>query len=247
MNDFYINIADTNICIKPMYEAVYEFCKDYMCEECEADFTVETTPEDIAFERAYEETHGIHKQTIPKDYPDSYLEIVSVYRKIAEELINRDTILLHGSSISIDGNGMIFIADSGVGKSTHSRHWQECFGDRVVMINDDKPLIKVDEDGATIYGTPWSGKMGLNTNVKVPLKFIFKLNRGEDRVENIDKNKMWEVLMQQVYKSKDIMKMQKTISIIDRLTGNVPVYNIYCTDSVDAAKCVYEFIEDSLR
>ena len=52
MNDFYINIADTNICIKPMYEAVYEFCKDYMCEECEADFTVETTPEDIAFERA---------------------------------------------------------------------------------------------------------------------------------------------------------------------------------------------------
>ena len=89
--------------------------------------------------------------------------------------------------------------------------------------------------------------MGLNTNVKVPLKFIFKLNRGDDRVENIDKNKMWEVLMQQVYKSKDIMKMQKTISIIDRLTGNVPVYNIYCTDSVDAAKCVYEFIEDSLR
>ena len=54
MNDFYINIADTNICIKPMYEAVYEFCKDYMCEECEADFIVETTPEDISFERSYD-------------------------------------------------------------------------------------------------------------------------------------------------------------------------------------------------
>ncbi len=48
------------------------------------------------------------------------MEIVSVYRKIAEELIDRDTILLHGSSISIDGNGMIFIADSGVGKKVYT-------------------------------------------------------------------------------------------------------------------------------
>lgn len=244
MKDFYINIADTRICIKPMYEAIYEFCKDYICTEDKADITLVTEPEDIAFERAYEETHGIHKQTIPKDYPDSYLEIISVYRKIAEELIDRDIILLHGSSVSIDGNGIIFTADSGVGKSTHSKHWQECFGDRVVMINDDKPLVKVSGSGEAVYGTPWSGKLGRNSNIKVPLKFIFKLNRGENRVESIGKNEMWGILMQQVYKSKDAGKMQKTISLIDRLTANVPVYNIYCTDSVDSAKCVYEYIKD---
>ena len=45
--------------------------------------------------------------------------------------------------------------DSGTGKSTHARLWRETFGDRAVMVNDDKPLLRITKDGVIAYGTPW--------------------------------------------------------------------------------------------
>lgn len=49
--------------------------------------------------------------------------------------------------LEIDGKAYMFSAPSGTGKSTHAKLWRDCFGDRVTMINDDKPLIKFREDG----------------------------------------------------------------------------------------------------
>ena len=103
---------------------------------------------------------------------DEYLETLAVYRKIAEKMIDYDTILFHGSVIAVDGIGYLFTAKSGTGKSTHTRLWRELFGERAVMVNDDKPLIKVSENGIIVYGTPWDGKHRLSTNTFVPLKGI---------------------------------------------------------------------------
>ena len=40
------------------------------------------------------------------------------------------------------------LEDNGTGKSTHARLWRETFGDRVWMINDDKPLLRIESEGA---------------------------------------------------------------------------------------------------
>ncbi len=81
-----------------------------------------------------------------------------------------DTVLFHGSALAIDGDGYLFTAKSGTGKSTHTRLWRERFGDRVVMINDDKPLLHIDAGSVIAYGTPWNGKHRLGTNASVPLR-----------------------------------------------------------------------------
>ena len=91
--------------------------------------------------------------------------------RIADKVIY-DTILFHGSAVAVDGIGYLFTAKSGTGKSTHTRLWRELFGERAVMLNDDKPLIKVSENGIIVYGTPWDGKHRLSTNTFVPLKGI---------------------------------------------------------------------------
>lgn len=114
------------------------------------------------------------------EYTDAYLETLAVYRKIAEWMPMYNTLLFHGSVIAVDGKAYLFTAKSGTGKSTHTRLWREYFGERAVMINDDKPLLRITQEGVFAYGTPWDGKHRLSTNISAPLAGICILRRGND-------------------------------------------------------------------
>lgn len=72
------------------------------------------------------------------------------------------------------------------GKSTHTKQWQKYFGaDQAIIINDDKPVLRRLEDGWYAYGTPFSGKTDENVNKKVKLQGICMLERGENRIRQI--------------------------------------------------------------
>ncbi len=140
-----------------------------------------------------------------RQFSDSYLEELAVYRKIAEEMINYDTVLFYGSVIAIDGIGYLFTAKSGTGKSTHTRFWRKYFRDRTVMVNDDKPLIKITDSSVTAYGTPYNGKHRLGSNIFVPLKAICILTRSaENHINKIIGKQAYPMMLQQVYRPADI-------------------------------------------
>ena len=88
------------------------------------------------------------------------------------KLINLGGFLLHASAVVIDNKAYLFSADSGTGKSTHTKLWQKCFGDKALIINDDKPAIKIENGICYAYGTPFSGKTDENLNMKFPLQAI---------------------------------------------------------------------------
>ena len=244
---FCIRTADHIIELNTMYEeCAREFCADYICDG-KPDISITTAQNDIDTERQ-REVPVSKDGRIPSDYPDSYLELLSIYRKIAEAMVERNVLLMHGSAISIDGCGVLFIADSGVGKSTHTSFWRKVYGERVVLINDDKPLVGIDEKGAVIYGTPWSGKRGLNTPVSAPLKMIYHLERGaNDMVTDMTKSEKWKTLTRQSYKSPNPDKVMHSISMLDRLSANVPVYRLICTKNESAAICAYKHLNDIVR
>ena len=54
----------------------------------------------------------------------------------------------------------LFTVKNRTGKSIHTKFWREVFGERAVMVNDDKPLLKLTEDGVLACGTPWDGSIG---------------------------------------------------------------------------------------
>ncbi|MGN0183255.1 MAG: hypothetical protein ACI4DP_12745 [Candidatus Ornithomonoglobus sp.] len=175
-----------------------------------------------------------------RNYSDSYLETLAVYRKIADKLLDYDTILFHGSVIAVDGIGYLFTAKSGTGKSTHTRLWREMLGARAVMINDDKPLINISEHGAIVYGTPWDGKHRLSTNIGVPLKAVCILERAaENHINGITKADAYNMLVQQVNRPPVPQKLIKTLQLIDRLSENVKLYRLGCNMSPQAAEFAY--------
>ncbi len=217
--------------INSLHRDVHHLCRDYRMEGT-PDFTVTVTQADIEAERIRSDT---------ADTPDGALEILAVYRKIADRMLDYDTLLLHGSCVAVDGIGYLFTARSGTGKSTHTRLWRELFGSRAVMVNDDKPLIRVTAAGAIAYGTPWNGKHGLGENISVPLRAVCFLYRDtENHIEQSDKTGAFPLLLQQTYRPSDSIGMTKMLTLLSRLADTVNLYRLGCNMEIEAAEIAYK-------
>ncbi len=232
-------IAEKNIEIDSLFPEIHAFCSDYVTNQI-ADFSVKISEQDIVFEREKSVRERIAEGLEIINYPDSYLETLAVYRKIADKMLSYETMLFHGSAIAVDGQAYLFTAKSGTGKSTHTRLWREVFGDRAVMVNDDKPLLKVTDSGVTVFGTPWNGKHRLGKNNSAPLKAICILERGEtNEISIISTSDALPKLIQQMYRSQDHSLLSKSLELISKLVHQIPIYNLYCNISYDAVNTAY--------
>lgn len=233
-------IADKVIEVNSIHELVHEYCKEYITDEA-PDFSVTITPEDIALEKQKSDSEYAYEGLPLPNFSDALLEETAVYRKIAEVMPDYDTFVFHGSVIAVDGEGYLFTAKSGTGKSTHTRLWREYFGERAVMVNDDKPMLKITDSGVVAYGTPYNGKHGLGTNISVPLKAICILTRAaNNHIEPITREQAYSMLLQQTYRPANSEKLMKTLALTDRLADGVKLYQLGCNMDIEAAKVAYE-------
>jgi len=240
-------IAGHSVDINSIYNEIHQMCEKYKTNE-PSEFCVSIQPEDVAFERKKSEAED-KKEGIPiRHFSDEYLETLAVYRKISELLIDQNILLFHGSAISVDGQGYLFTAKSGTGKSTHTRLWRKLFGEQAIMVNDDKPLLHITEKGVTLYGTPWDGKHHLSSNISMPLKGICILKRDiTNHIERIEKSQAFPMLLQQSYRSVDSAKMTKTLELIDLLAAKTGLYELGCNMELEAAQVAYEGMKDSVK
>ena len=236
---FRIALAGQVIGVSALYEQTRTFCKNYLTD-APASFEVAVTPADIAFEREKNDREAAVEGHAPGNFSDEYLETLALYRKIVERLLEWDTLLFHGSCISVDSKAYLFTAKSGTGKTTHTRLWMRQFGDRAVMVNGDKPLLHVTNTGVTVYGTPWDGKEHLSTNTSCPLKALCILTRSKtNHIERISKKEALPMLCQQSYRPCSPIGTQKTLALVDRLGSSVPLYRLGCNMEPEAAQVAY--------
>lgn len=233
-------IAGHVIRITSKFTKVHRMCEAYVCEE-EPAYFVSTCPEDIEVEtiraRAEDEYEGLP----PAKYLKSDLEMTAIYRKITDLLIEKGLFLFHGSVISVDSEAYLFTAKSGTGKSTHTRLWRELFGERALMVNDDKPLLQIDGDRVIVHGTPWNGKHNLGTNISVPLKAICVLERGEvNTIERIEPAQAFPMILQQSNRAITEQKMLYTLELLEKTLQRVATYRLKCNMDPEAAKVAYE-------
>ena len=82
-------------------------------------------------------------------------------------------------------------------------------GERAVVVNDDKPLIQISDNGPQIFGTPWNGKHRLSTNICVPLKAVCLLERSETNwIRTVSTEEIYPMIIQQVYRRINIKAFQ---------------------------------------
>lgn len=235
MADFKIEIAGAVFAVRSLFESTKDYCKNYLTEKDPA-FSVEVFPEDLVFEQKALDEEAREEGMKRRKFTDPFLERTAIQRKVADHLLGQNTLLYHGSGIALDGEGFLFTAACGTGKSTHTRFWREVFGGRAVMVNDDKPFLKLTPEGITMYGAPWSGKHGLDTNIAVPLKGICILVRGpENRIFPILAEEALPMLLHQGCEPTDRANLPQFEALIRKLAESVPLWRMECARDPQAA------------
>ncbi len=238
--EFTICLAGINVAITSLFDEAYDFCRDYLTD-APADMSVSVTAEDIFHERIVNIRETQIEGISAVDYPDSYLENLALYRKIVTKMLDFNTFLMHGAVVAVGDKAWLFTAPSGTGKTTHINLWLKNIPGSYV-VNGDKPLIRVGDE-CTVYGTPWAGKEGMNRNVGVKLCGIVILNRGaENHIEKVHMTQILPVLIQQSYRPKDKVELEKTLSLLSRLGKMIPMYQLYCNMNPDAAFTSYNVL-----
>ena len=108
------------------------------------------------------------------------------------------------------------------------------------MVNDDKPFLKLTEEGIFACGSPWSGKHGLDTNITVPLQGICILDRGKENcVERLRPEEALPMLLHQSYCPLDRKKEKQFAELVNRLAQTTPLWHMYCNMEPSAADISY--------
>lgn len=211
--------------------------KDYLYKHSISDFTVRITKLDAFYEKRLADD----KSLFLGEYAVS-----NACRKISEWLPLHNGFLLHSAIFDVDGAGVAFAARSGTGKTTHMLLWQRLLGDRLKIVNGDKPIVRYFDDEPNTpyaYGTPWNGKEHLGCNMRTPLKHICFIERAEQNsCEKMDKNDAVNLIFNQVYIPKDPAAAANTIVLINRLISDCKLWKIKCNMDISAAETAYRTI-----
>ena len=172
--------------------------------------------------------------------PKGYIEFAEKYILfilLKERFLDYGVFTLHGSSLILDGNGYVFTAHSGTGKSTHASLWRRAFGDRCVMINDDRPLLRRTDGILRVYGSPFSGKHQLDSNTSAPLKAIAQIVRADStHVERVSPQEAFPLLLEQFFGVFTAEDLSKVVPMANAILTEVPFYRLYCNTDPGAAE-----------
>lgn len=247
MDSFVMEIAGLSVGVQPLFQSTREYCRPYLSDHAPEVF-VQVTQENLAFEQMMLDRVAVEEGLKIRKFTDPFLERTAIQNRVADHLIERNTLMVHGSTVSVDGNGYLFTAPCGTGKSTHTRLWRELFGDRAVMVNDDKPFLQITPTGVFAYGSPWSGKHGLANNVRVPLKGICLLHRGEkNSIHSVEAARLTDFLIHQTHIPTDAVLAQKAEVLVRLLAQRIPLWEMYCNKELQAAELAYAAMSSADR
>lgn len=150
----------------------------------------------------------------------------------------RNTLLIHASTIVYEGKAVMFLAESGTGKSTHTRLWCENING-AELLNDDAPALRIMDGRPIAYGTPWSGKLPCYKNEQYPLAACVRIRRaGNNEIHKQSAVTAFGALLPSTLPTLQ-QREDMLDAICDTLSATIaaaPVYILDCLPDADAAR-----------
>lgn len=154
------------------------------------------------------------------------------------------TVAIHTSTIVCQSKAILFLGESGTGKSTHTRLWRENIQGSV-LLNDDSPILRIIDGEPWIYGSPWSGKTPCYKNESYPLAACVRLSQAPyNQIKRLSVAQGYGALHPScppdfAYSDKLYDYISDTLS---SLLSVVPVYHLACLPDADAAHLSHDTI-----
>lgn len=159
--------------------------------------------------------------------------------------IPKQTVALHSSVIIYNNRAILFLGESGTGKSTHTKLWLEHIpGSR--LLNDDSPVVRIEFDGTNqlvpfVYGSPWSGKGRCHLNERYPVAAFVRLQQHPvNKITKLSKLEAFGALYPSFPPAflKDDYFEGQICGIISNIIMTTPVYRLQCLPESTAAELV---------
>lgn len=151
---------------------------------------------------------------------------------------------VHSSVIVYNNLAIIFLGESGTGKSTHTKLWLQHISGSW-LLNDDSPILSIEEDMPWVYGSPWSGKGNCYVNERYPLQAIVRLQQHPvNKMNRLNKIESFGALYPSFPPAwlKDEYFEESICVLISKVIITTPVYRLSCLPDQAAAELVWETV-----
>ena len=157
------------------------------------------------------------------------------------------TLSLHSSSVLYKDKVILFLGESGTGKSTHTRLWINHI-EGAELFNDDSPILRVENKKMIVYGGPWSGKTPCYRTDSYPLAACVRLYQAPfNKIDRLTKLEAYTALHPSCPPefAYDDRLYDFVSEFLGDLISNVPVFKMGCLPDADAARISCEAIYGS--
>lgn len=194
------------------------------------DFKITVSDESINKEKEFDEL-----------LTNEFAEYLIMGTNFYKGLLNYNGCLLHASAVVIDEESYLFSANCGTGKSTHTSLWLKYLKEKKpYILNDDKPAIRIMEDGIYAYGTPFSGKHDISKNTRAKIKGICFIEQAtKNSIKKIEPKEAVPLFFEQTVKKLSKEQMLKLFDIMDIILKEIPIYKLCCDMSKEAVELSY--------
>ncbi len=164
-------------------------------------------------------------------------ELILLSARFSAQILHHHGLVLHASAIAHQGRAVLFSAPSGVGKSTHTQLWKKQFGaEQAVILNDDKPALRLLDQQWWVYGTPFSGNSDENRNQRCPLHAIVFLERSPcNSIRRLTVTEALPHCMNNLPRYRQMTNLNQIMARFNQLLPTVPVYLLSCNMEPEAA------------
>ena len=156
--------------------------------------------------------------------------------------VQRRMLQLHSSLIDFQGQGLMFLGPSGIGKTTQAELWNR-YRDALI-INGDIVFVQEKEDCFLGWGTPWHGSSPYCENASVPVKALVVLKQApENSIRELTGFEKVTAVSNSVFYPQWLENgMELCLETLDHLLTRLPVYELCCRPDEEAVKLTEETI-----
>ena len=155
------------------------------------------------------------------------------------------TTLIHSATIVHKDHAVLFLGESGTGKSTHARLWTEHVPD-AWLLNDDSPALSLSSGSPLVFGTPWSGKTPCYHNIGYPLLAVVRLEqRPYNAIRRLSPLEALSAILPSLppaFAYEECLR-ENMMVIAERVVEAVPVFLLGCLPHASAADLCAETLD----